>query len=349
MSSRRAPRSRLPPLARFLIVRTITTIALVWLAASSMLLLVRLAPGWVTEIRTTITKEDLERERNRLGLNDPWWTYYGRWIGGAIRLDFGASTRYQRPVLDLVGERALNTTLLALSALLVATVIGLPLGVIAGSGRPVSLATAIRFLSTLSLSAPPLLTSLILAWLAARTGWFPIGGMRDVNVEQFGGLGRLRDVIWHLALPMTALALPLAATFERLQADAIETVRAEPFVVAALARGVSSSRVLWRDLWRLALGPVVALYGLAAGHLLSGALAVEFVSSWPGLGRLMFEALGTRDLPLAAGCAAAAALFLGVWTMASDLALRWVDPRLRDAGMGELHQTASPLPEPQPW
>ena len=358
MTPSRSRKTRLPPLVRFLLLRTITTIALVWLAASSMLLLVRLAPGWAPEnYRPGITALEIAREKARLGLTEPWWTYYGRWIGNAIQLDFGASTRYQRPVIDLVGERAMNTALLALSALLVATLIGLPLGVIAGSGRPAPLAAGIRFLSTLSLSAPPLLTSLILAWFAARTGWFPIGGLRDVNVEQLDAMGRLRDVIWHLALPVTALALPLAATFERLQADAIETVRAEPFVVAALARGVSSSRVLWRDLWRLALGPVVALYGLAAGHLLSGALAVEFVSSWPGLGRLMFEALGTRDLPLAAGCAAAAALFLGVWTMLSDLALRLVDPRLREADTGELHETGlreaglheKALPEPQPW
>jgi peptide/nickel transport system permease protein len=338
---------------RFLLLRTITTIALVWLAASSMLLLVRLAPGWAPDNwKPGMPLEEVARERARLGLDQPWVTYYGEWIGRAVRLDFGASTRYQRPVVDLVAERAMNTALLALSALFVATVIGLPLGVIAGSGRPAPVAAGIRFLSTLFLSAPPLLTSLILAWFAARTGWFPIGGMRDVNAEQFDAIGRLRDVIWHLALPMTALALPLAATFERLQADAIETVRAEPFVVAALARGVPAWRVLWRDLWRLALGPVVALYGLAAGHLLSGALAVEFVSSWPGLGRLMFEALGTRDLPLAAGCAAAAALFLGVWTMLSDLALRLVDPRLREADSRERHEAVSAetaLPEPQPW
>jgi peptide/nickel transport system permease protein len=125
--------------------------------------------------------------------------------------------------------------------------------------------------------------------------------------------------------------VPLAATLERLQAAAITHATEERFVLGARARGLSWSHILWRDLWRVALSPVVAVYGLAAGQLLSGTLAVELVTAWPGLGRLMFEALGTRDVPLAAGCAAAAALFLAAWMIVSDLALAALDPRLRDS------------------
>jgi peptide/nickel transport system permease protein len=358
-------RRRLPPLIRFLLVRAITTVALVWLAASSMLLLVRLAPGDpVAEARFTpgATAVTIAHERERLGFDRPWWTLYGDWLGHAIRLDFGSSLRYERPVTQLVAERAMNTAVLALSALFLATIVGLPLGVIAGSGRPRFVAAIVRVASIMALSAPPLLISLIFAWFAARTGWFPIGGVRDIDAERFALVDRVRDALWHLTLPAIALAVPLGATFERLQADAVSAVRAEPFIVAALARGLPHSRVLWRDLWRPALGPVVSLYGLAAGQLLSSALAVELVTSWPGLGRLMFDALGARDLPLAAGCAAAAALFLGVWTMLSDLALRAIDPRVRDATSLEAHEsmllsraTSSVSPahvaveEPQPW
>src|SRR6266511_4203475 len=126
-------------LLRFLIVRAITTVALVWIAASSMLLLVRLAPGDpVADSRFVpgMTAEQVARERHRLGFDRAWWDLYGDWLGHAIRLDFGSSLRYQRPVPQLVAERAANTAVLALSALLLATIVGLPLGVIAGSGRP---------------------------------------------------------------------------------------------------------------------------------------------------------------------------------------------------------------------
>jgi peptide/nickel transport system permease protein len=332
-------------LLRFFVVRALTTLALVWLAASSMLLLARLASDTtIAELRLKgASPATIARESARLGLDRPWWDQYGGWLAHAIRLDFGSSLRYERPVSQLVAERAGNTAVLALGALLLATLAGLPLGVIAGSGRPRIVSASVRAASLVALSAPPLLTSLLLAWFAARTGWFPIGGVSDVDAERLAFFDRLRDTLWHLALPVLALALPLGATFERLQADAVATVRAEPFILGALARGVPHGRVVWRDLWRPALTPVVALYGLAAGHLLSGALAVELVTAWPGLGRLMFEALGTRDLPLAAGCAAAAALFLGVWTTISDLAVQVIDPRLRGA---EAHVSPE---EPQRW
>ncbi|MFI5077656.1 MAG: ABC transporter permease subunit, partial [Vicinamibacteria bacterium] len=100
-------------------------------------------------------------------------------------------------------------------------------------------------------------------------------------------------------------------------------------VLAASARGVGLGRWLWRALWRPTASPVASVLGLAAGTLLSGSLAVELVSAWPGLGRLMFEALATRDVPLAAGCGAAAAVFLAVWTTLGDVLAWWLDPRLR--------------------
>ena len=100
-------------------------------------------------------------------------------------------------------------------------------------------------------------------------------------------------------------------------------------VLAASARGVGLGRWLWRALWRPTASPVASVLGLAAGTLLSGSLAVELVTAWPGLGRLMFEALATRDVPLAAGCGAAAAVFLAVWTTLGDVLAWWLDPRLR--------------------
>ena len=253
--------------------------------------------------------------RQRYGLDRPVLEQYLGWLGGAIRLDFGHSLAYDRPVTDLIPERAANTALLAISALLVATIVGLPLGVVAGSRRGGLLAGSVRLVSVVLLSLPPLLTSLYLVFVAASSGWLPIGGM---------GTAR------HLVIPAAALGLPIAALFERLQAQAMQEVIGEPYVLAALARGVPRSRILWRDGLKAALRPVASVYGLVVATLLSGSFAVEMVTSWPGLGRLMLEALQARDVFLVAGCAATGSLFLACGTLLSDVALAFVDPRARE-------------------
>lgn len=316
-------------LLRFLMQRTASAVVLIWLAASAMLGLIRLAGGdYVTASAAPDARpEIIDQERARLGLDQSFARYYAAWLGRAARLDFGTSYQYDRPVTSLVIERAGNTALLAVAALVLATITGLPLGVIAGSGRAPVAARILHAGSLLALSLPPLLTSLVFAWLAARTGWFPIGGIGSASAADLSFLARASDLAWHLVLPALALALPMAATFERIQADAVSTVRAEPFILGALSRGVPASRVIWRDVWRPALGPVLSIYGFTAGQLLSGSLAVELVTAWPGLGRLMLDALAMRDVPLAVGCAAAAALFLSIWTAISDLALASIDPR----------------------
>jgi peptide/nickel transport system permease protein len=233
---------------------------------------------------------------------------------------------YGRPVGALVPERAVNTALLAVAALALATLIGLPLGIVTGS-RPGALSNGIRALSLVLLSMPPLITSLVLVLLAARTGWFPIGGMTSVDAASARSAS---DLLWHLALPALALALPIAAMFERLQAQAMTDTLAQPFVAAARARGVPERRLVWRDALRVAIRPCASVYGLVIGTLLSGSFIVEIITAWPGLGRLMYDALRARDVFLVAGCAAAGAIFLAIGSMVSDLALALADPRVRE-------------------
>jgi peptide/nickel transport system permease protein len=153
--------------------------------------------------------------------------------------------------------------------------------------------------------------------------------MQSAGLETAGPLGTLADRLWHLALPAVALALPIAATIERLQARAIAETLAEPYVLAAMARGVPRGRLIWRHALRPALAPVAAVSGIVIGSLLGGSFAVEIVMAWPGLGRLMYDALVARDVYLVAGCAAAGAALLAAATFVSDLALATLDPRLR--------------------
>ena len=296
--------------------------------ASASLVLARLAPGDYVSGTLGIEsrRETIDRARARLGLNRSIAEQYRDWIAAAAHLDFGRSLMYDRPVRDLVGERAANTALLAVAGLLVASGIGLPLGIVAGSRRGGWLAAAIRAASLVLLSMPSLLTSLFLVFVAARTGWLPIAGMRSATTTD----GPALDLLRHVVVPAAAIGLPLAAIIERIQAQAMTETLGQPFVLAALARGVPRSRVVWRAALKAALGPVASVYGLIIGALFSGSLAVEVVTAWPGLGSLTIEALRTRDVFLVAGCAGTGAIFLALGTLASDLVLAAIDPRVRE-------------------
>jgi peptide/nickel transport system permease protein len=309
----------------YLLRRLLFAAFLVFAVSSASLVVTRLAPGdYATgALGFDATEEARAQMRERYGLDRPLAAQYWDWLGRAVRLDFGRSLAYDRPVIDLIPERAANTAVLALSALFLATIIGLPLGILTGTYRSGALPGTVRAVSVLLLSMPPLLTSLLLVFLAARTGWFPIGGMR--SIDSGGGAGL--DLLRHMVVPVLALAMPLTAMFERLQAQAISEVVGQPYVLATLARGVPRARVIWRDALKAALRPIASIYGIVVGTLLSGSFAVEIITSWPGLGRLMLDALRARDVYLVAGCAAAGSVFLAAGTLLSDAALAAVDPR----------------------
>jgi peptide/nickel transport system permease protein len=312
-------------LGRYLARRIAFALFLVFAVSSASLVLARLAPG--DAAGTELDVKRVEQRRRELGLDKSIAAQYRDWLLAALRFDFGQSLKYERPVRDLIPERAMNTAVLAGAALVFATLIGLPLGIVAGSRRGGWLPHAIRAASLVFLSMPPLLTSLFLLFVSARTGWFPIAGMRSAA----SGSSSIGDLLYHLIVPMAAVGLPLAAMLERLQAQAIGEAVHQPFVVATIARGVPASRVVWRDALKVSLRPVASVYGLIIGTLLSGSFAVEVIMAWPGLASLMLDALVSRDVFLVAGCAGAGAVFLAFGTVLSDLALAAVDPRTRES------------------
>jgi peptide/nickel transport system permease protein len=222
-----------------------------------------------------------------------------------------------------VAERARHSLLLGLAALALATMVGVPLGVVTGSRPTASAAAVIRAGALLLVAVPPIVLSLALLLLASRTGWFPVGGLPEQ-----GGVVR---TLHHLVLPALALGLPAAAILERLQSRSLADALRDPSLLAARARGIPRRRLVWRHAFRLAVQPVLAIYGVLVGSLISGSFVVEYLMTWPGLGRLMYDALVFRDANLVAGCAAAGALFLAAGVLTAEIALAAVDPRSRDA------------------
>lgn len=311
-------------IAGFLARRAALAALLVILVSSASFLLVHLAPGdYFSEFGGD--PRVAAAERHRLGLDRPVTAQYADWLARAARLDFGESLKYRRPVRQLLLERAGNSVLLGVAALALATGAGLGMGMVTG-GRRGTFAALLRTVSFALLSVPPLVTSFALLLLAAITGWFPVGGAGPPSPD-----GDLLHSVRYLVLPAVALSLPIAAALERLQSRALAGALADRSILAARARGIPETRLLWRHALRLSLPPVVAVYGAIVGAVLSGSFAVEVVMSWPGLGALMYEALVARDLFLVAGCAAAGSMFLAAGVFASDLALAAIDPRVQDS------------------
>jgi peptide/nickel transport system permease protein len=299
----------------FLARRAIAALVLVFVVTSGAVLLAGLSPGdFASQIGRRA--EDIARDRHRLGLDLPASQQYARWLRRAVTFDFGESFQYQQPVSDLVRARAANTAILALCALLVATLLGIPAGVMTGSRRHGLLPRLVRGLSLILLSVPPLIGSLVLVTIAARTGWLPVSGMAGPA---------------SFVVPTLALALPIAATLERLQSQSIREALQRPSAMAAASRGIPGARLVWHHAWRQSLGPLLAIYGVIVGSLFSGSFAVEMVTSWPGLGALMRQALMMRDTYLVAGCAAAGAICLAAGVLAADVAHAFADPRARGA------------------
>ncbi len=294
----------------YLARRCLAALLFVVVVSTAAFVLARLAPGDETtaDLMAGVDARTIALKRERLGLDDPLAVQVGRWLGGLARLDLGESSYFHRPVGALVVERGLNTARLAAVALLLATLVGLPLGVWTGARPRSALSRCAVPISLALVACPPLVAALGLVFLAVSTGWLSIAPGK-------------------VLVPALALGLPIAATLERLQAQATADAMQSPDLLAAAARGIPPSRLLWRHAGRQALRPVLGVYGIVLGSLFSGSLAVELVTAWPGLGRLLYDAVVSSDVSLVAGCVVAGAISLALGNLVADLARAVVDPR----------------------
>ena len=301
-------------LAVFLLRRGLAASVFVLVVASAAFLLVQLAPGdAATHLELSGSDPNAAAAmRERLGLYRPMPAQFLAWLKGLATLDLGHSVSFERPVAEVVGTRLLNTVKLASVALLLATAVGIPAGVLtaAASRRWARISGGV---SVLFLACPPIITALALMLLATRTGWLSTG---------HGAF----------ALPVLALALPTAAVLERIQSRASAEALAAPGIAAARARGISTPRLIWVHALRQSLAPVLGVYGIVIAAMFSGSVAVETMMTWPGLGDLAVRAVQARDLFLVTGCAAAVAALIAMAQLATDLLRAAIDPRVRDAG-----------------
>ena len=265
------------------------------------------------ELNPTISSETVKKLRSDYGLDRALPVQYWLWLKQALKGDFGYSFAQRRPASSLVLERVGGTLVLTVSAFVLALFLALLLGVISAlnAGRwPDGLSL---WLSLIGLSLPTVLASIGCLYFAFWTGWLPVGGA---------------DTWRHLVLPSITLAIPSAAFLARtLRLELIDSL-GQPYIRAAVAKGLPEWKVVWHAL-RNALNPVISLAGVTLGGLLSGAVVVEKVFGWPGLGSLIVDSLLSRDLYVALDCVLLASFFVIVANFFADLLLALNDPRVR--------------------
>lgn len=282
--------------------------------------LIRLAPGDPAEVAlrnqgAMLTVEAIAQMRGQMGLNDPTLVQYARWLGRAVRFDFGASVRSGQPVAEVISIRLVPTLQLAAAGLAVSLVVALPLGLLAAV-RPHSWVDHLsRLLALAGASMPSFWLGLLLIYyFAVVLDWLPAMGRKTPT---------------HLVLPALTLGLGLAPTFARLLRASLLEILGEDYIRTARAKGVFERNVIFRHALRNALLPLFTVFGLTAAHLLGGVVIVETIFAWPGLGQLTVDAILTRDFPTVQALVLLLSVAFVLANLAVDLCYPLLDPRIR--------------------
>ena len=302
---------------RYLLRRLLLTIPVLVGVATLVFALIHLVPGDPAQsmLGDGAAPQDVEALRERLGLNRPLIVQYAAFMRGLSRGDLGTSLRYGTPVAREIQARFPQTARLAAAAMAVALVIALPLGILAAVHRGTAVDHAAMTLALAGISMPNFWLGPLLAILfAVKLGWLPVSGSGDWT---------------HLVLPAGTLGAALAAILARMtRASLLEELR-EVYVLAARSRGLSRARAVLRHAFRNSLIPVVTIVGLQFGVVLTGTVITETIFAWPGIGRLLIQAIGFRDYPLVQGCILFISVtYVGV-NLLTDLVYGVLDPRIR--------------------
>lgn len=271
------------------------------------------------------TPENVERLNRQLGLDRPLWQQYFIWLGNLLQGDFGRSFALNRPVLDEILDRFSATLILAGTAFVLCSLLGIAAGVVSAARQYGLADKAITFVVILGISVPSFFLGMMMILLfAVQLRWLPASGMYSI----WGG-GDLHDLTRHLTMPALALAVVATGVIARLSRGAMLEVLRQDFIRTARAKGVHERSVIWRLALRAAMVGIIPVLGVQAGFVLSGAVYIEMVFQWPGVGRMLVDAILKRDILLVqGGVVFIAACYVG-FNILVDVAQAWLDPRIK--------------------
>ena len=301
-----------------LVIRLFQTILVIWIVVSIVFIVSRLIGNPTqTLLPFDSTNEEIAELEEKLGLNDPMIVQYGRFIGAAAQLDFGYSYHRTGAAIDQVVDKVPNTVRLTVAGLVVAVVLGLPMGLLAALRRGSAFDWLARFLAVFGQAIPSFWLGLMLIFfIAVRVDWFPTAGYEGFS---------------SILLPAVALGLASAAGFMRLTRSAMIDVMSTDFIRTARAKGLNERTVIMRHGLRHALLPVMTIMGIELGRLIAGSVIIEVVFSWPGIGYLMINSILQSDYPVVQAGIAVIAGSIALANLFVDISYRYIDPRIRTA------------------
>ncbi|KAA0013598.1 ABC transporter permease [Billgrantia pellis] len=321
--------------ARLIVMRLLKAVVVLFLIVILNFVLIQLAPGDPAAIMAgeagATDEEFLRQLRERFGLDQPLYVQLWRYVSGIAMLDFGWSYRQGMPVLDLILARLPATLLLTGTAFVLSLALGILAGSMAAARVKKPSGSLIMALALIFYATPLFWVALMAVVLfSVYLDWLPAYGMYTVGAGHTG-LALVLDIAKHLVLPATTLALFFMAIYTRMTRASMLEASQQDYVKTARAKGLAPRVIQRRHILRNALLPIITLAGLQAGQMVGGAILTETVFAWPGIGRLMFEALQQRDYNLLLGIFFFSAALVIVFNIITDLVYRLADPRIKGA------------------
>ncbi|ELR97848.1 ABC transporter permease [Gloeocapsa sp. PCC 73106] len=319
----------------YVVKRLLQGVLSLFLASVLCFTIIQLAPGnyldTLIDQNSQISPETLESFKIQFGLDQSPVTQYRLWLWRVVtRFDFGQSFVYFRPVSELIVERMRATLLLAIASIFFTWAIAIPLGIISAVKQNTLIDQLLRTISYIGQGFPSFITALFLLFIAQLTSpWLPVGGMTSINHDQLTPVGKIVDLLWHMFLPTVALSLTSFAGLQRLTRGQLLDVLHQDYIKTARAKGLPENRVLYIHALRNAINPLITLLGFEFASLLSGSFIAEYFFSWPGMGRLVLQAVQAKDLYLVMASLMMGATMLIIGNLLADLLLKFTDPRIR--------------------
>ena len=332
---------------RYLLRRIANGVLMLFGISLLLFILLQAAPGdYLSDLRLNaqISPETVTALRAQYGLDQPLPVRYWKWVKSAAHGDFGYSFAYNVPASTLLWPRARNTLLLSLPAVLLSWLIAVPLGVFVAGNRWRWLDRFFSAGTSTLLALPDVLIALLALLIALRSGLFPVGGMSSLGADQLGTWASVRDLAWHMVLPVAALVIGLLPMILRHVRSGVAEVLDTTYMRAAEGHGLPRMKLLFRYALPAAANPLISLFGLSIALLLSGSLLIEVVMSWPGMGPLLLESILSRDLFVVIGAVLLSAVFLILGNLLGDILLYAFDPRIRNV-VPSRAQRGNPIPK----